>query len=427
MTESKTPLPATKENDVAAKVSSNKKTSKKIDVKPGTTKTSLPPTSTNHVSKLAIFALLIAIAAPAGHYYWQQQLDQQLSQSLTNTINTENDAALKRYNNQMQQALTRQQHTFTQKLQQITENIQATSQEKIIALETTVQQLEQAIKQQQPSDWLLHEAEYLIRIAARTVWLEHDTKAAIGLLKDADARLNELNDPNYLPVRETIHQDITLLSQMPTLDTDEVILTLMAMSKQVNALPLAMENLNETTEADTHLNLSDDIQDWQTNLAKTWQKFINDFIKVRHRTGAIEPLMSPKQQENLKQNLSLKIQQAIWSVSERKGKLYQQSLQDIQQWVNDYFDLENTLNQQVINTLINLQKKQINFDFPSDLSSLNAIRATLKNQQNRPITSLDTDNSDAKVELPKAVEATSEKPVKLPNTEKEQEKSEGTI
>ena len=75
------------------------------------------------------------------------------------------------------------------------------------------------------------------------------------------------------------------------------------------------EALDQTKE---DLALSDNIGDWQENLAKTWHKFLNDFITVRRRTGMVEPLMAPDQQQHLKQNLSLKIQLVQWAASEQK-------------------------------------------------------------------------------------------------------------
>jgi uroporphyrin-3 C-methyltransferase len=284
----------------------------------------------------------------------------------------------------MQQALTKQQQNFDKQLQHVSTQIHNASQTKIAQLDANVAQLEQSVKQRQPSDWLLHEAEYLIRIAARTLWLEQDARAAIGLLKDANSRLTELNDPSFLPVRELLHQDIKALEVMPILHTDEVVLTLMAMSKQVEQLPLAVVDLGKGDKKADELELSDDINDWQSNLAKTWQKFYNNFIRIRKRTGSIEPLMSPEQQENLKQNLSLKIQLAIWAASERKGDVYQKSLIDIQQWLNEFFDMKDSTNQHFVKSITSLQQKQVNFDYSNELGSLTAIRVKLQDQQLTP-------------------------------------------
>lgn len=424
MTESKTPLTSEKMSEPTAKVSSSKDVAKKTLSGKKDNPQKSPTTSSNKVSKLAMLAVLIAVAAPSGHYYWQQQQNKELTQTLTSEISKENSATLNRYQKQMQLSLASQQQSFAKQLQEVAIQIQNTSQAKITELDTTVRQLEQRVKQQQPSDWLLHEAEYLIRIAARTLWLQHDTSAAIGLLKDADARLTELNDPAYLPVRETIHQDINSLELMPTLDTDDVVLTLMAMNKQVSQLPIAIEDLGNKDDDEANLVLSDDISDWQSNIAKTWQKFFNNFIRVRARTGSVEPLMSPDQQENLKQNLSLKIQLALWATSDRKGDIYQEALVDIEQWLNEFFDMKESINQHFKKSLISLKGKKIAFDYPSDLRSLTAIRTTLSNQLNNlPTTQKETGKVESKsqLEAKEEIKPTTEKPVQLPaQTSKQQ-------
>ncbi len=425
MTESKTPLTSDKVSETTTKVSLDKDTTKPNKVNKSDTKKSPPSNDSSKVSKLAIFALLIAIIAPAAHYYWQQLQTQQLTQTLTNNVAKENSATLTRYQNQTQQALTNQERNLAKQLQQVAANINSTNQATIAKLSTKIQQLEEGIKERQPSDWLLHEAEYLIRISSRTLWLEHDTRAAIGLLKDADARLTELNDPAFLPVREVIRQDINSLELMPTLDTDEVILTLMAMNKEVSQLPLAIVDLGKE-EKSASVVLSDDINDWQTNLAKTWQKFLNDFIRVRQRTGTVEALISPNQQENLQQNLSLKIQFALWAASERKGDVYQQALVDIQQWLNEFFDMENTINQHFSASLKNLKNKQVSYDYPSELGSLTAIRATLRSQQNKPSMPAKAQQDDTETEPQAEIEPA---PAKAPTPAKQQEEpqSEGSI
>jgi uroporphyrin-3 C-methyltransferase len=139
-------------------------------------------------------------------------------------------------------------------------------------------------------------------------------------------------------------------------------------------------------ETDTNHELSNDLNDWQANLTKTWEKFLDDFIRVRQRTGLIEPLISPEQQQHLKQNLNLKIQLALWAASERKGDIYQKTLTDIKQWLTEFFDLEEVTNQHFLTSLTTLQTQRVSYDYPSELSSLNAIRTALKNQTVNPVT-----------------------------------------
>jgi len=425
MTENKKPLVTAQTTTAKAKNTIDKVAEKKADIKQETSKKnasqSQPKAQPQTLSKLAIFATILAIAVPTGHYFWQQQQSQLVTMQLTEKLSQESSANFSHFQSQIQQKLNTQQSDFAKKLQQVKEQTANASQEKIAKLNETVSQLEQRIKQRQPSDWLLHESEYLIRIAARTLWLEHDTTAAIGLLKDADARLTELNDPAFLPVRKLIHQDIKYLELMPTLQTDEVVLTLMALSKQVAQLPLAIQAFGDEKDEESNLELSNDISDWQANLAKTWQKFVNNFIRIRPRTGSVEPLMSPQQQVHLKQNLSLKVQLTLWAASERKGDIYQKSLTDIEQWLNEFFDMEDNINQHFIKTLHDLQQKQVHYNYPSELAALTAIRTALNDQTIKLATAPKKEVD--KLENKNQINTTEEKKVATEKPEQQNDKS----
>ena len=428
MTDKKPPLatePAKNTDPQAPVTKKTKATTTKVSTKDTVAK------SQNKMSKLALVAIVIALGVTAIHYFWQQQQNQLLTIKLSEQIDHKNTATFNQYQAQIKQALIEQQKTFTKQLQEVTAQVNDSNQAKMAELNMAVSQLERKTKQRQPSDWLLHEAEYLIRIAARTLWLEHDTTAAIGLLKDADLRLADLNDPAFLPVRELVHLDIKSLELMPTLQTDEIILTLMALNKQVAMLPLAIMDVDAEMDTKTSLELSNDLNDWQANLTKTWQKFLDDFIRVRQRTGLIEPLTSPEQQQHLKQNLTLKIQLALWAASERKGDIYQKTLTDIQHWLTEFFDLEEAVNQHFLNALTNLQTQHVSYVYPSDLTSLTAIRKALKNQATKSLISSKKTASDA-VETPlkkvnDAVKTNPEKESPLPKKQDVQPKVEGII
>jgi uroporphyrin-3 C-methyltransferase len=338
--------------------------------------------TSNKAATIAIALAAISIFSSIGHYIWQQQ--QNSAQLLS--MKQENQQIIQQSQEQLKDSLTaefnrqlQQQNRLSSQSQQSAKKLHLDSDTQIQRLTAQISQLEQEVSQRQPNDWLIHEAEYLVRVAARTMWLERDTKAAINLLRDADNRLKELDQPKFLPVRALINEDIENLALMPTLKNQEAILTLMALNKQVPTLSLAGVNLAQTLEkTQEDFVLSDDIGDWQENLAKTWQKFLNDFITVRRRTGMAEPLLAPDQQQHLKQNLSLKIQLVQWAASEQKEKVYQQNLLDIQQWLNEFFDMNLPVNKSFYNAIEQLKKQTISYDYPSDLRSLNAIKRLLQ-------------------------------------------------
>ncbi|MEW6989685.1 uroporphyrinogen-III C-methyltransferase [Colwelliaceae bacterium 6441] len=394
-------------------------------------KASTPPiknmksTNTTPLSKTAVFALFIALtsAAGVGGMYYLHHLD---NKKQTETIVEQLTALNKASEQRIKQLVTNQQSVIDDRVNQAIADITNTSQTRIEQLE---QQLN-TLKQNQPSDWLIHEAEYLIRIASRTIWLEHDTSAAINLLADADARIHELNNPQYLPLRQLIREDIEGLKLMPTLKTEDVILTLLAMSKQLPQLSFSMANIPDSQSKSENLELTEDAKDWRSNLAKTWQRFLSDFITVRRRVGDVEPLMSPNHQQNLKENLALKLQQAQWAASEEKSALFTQSLNEIQQWLIQYFDMGHLETAKFYQGIERLKSEVISYDYPSKLLSLDAIRNVLTNKVTADKLKLNSEDihSESKKDLaPKETLSTDTPPSELPQETDIEQKTEQNI
>ncbi|WP_206486043.1 uroporphyrinogen-III C-methyltransferase [Thalassotalea sp. G2M2-11] len=338
------------------------------------TKAKVPPA--NSLSKTAVLALIIALISAGGiggvHYLHTQQNAQQVNQLQKQIAQNNQQSAQK-----VQQLLAQQQAQISQQVATAVDDIQQSSEVRISQLEQQIARL----AQREPSDWLLHEAEYLTRIAARTLWLERDTAAAINLLSDADSRIKELNNPVYLPIRQLIHQDIEALKLMPALETEEVTLQLLALSKQIPQLNFAMAKIPDSQTQQEDLQLSDSPSDWRSNLAKTWQRFLADFITVRRRVGQVEPLMSPQHQQNLKENLALKVQQIQWAASKENKQLYQASIDEVQQWLTEYFDLGHLATAQFYQEIQLLKEKIVSLEQNIDLRSHQALRQRIKQEK----------------------------------------------
>jgi uroporphyrin-3 C-methyltransferase len=347
-------------------------------------KQQIPSKPSNKRASLALLLAGLSIVAAAGHFMWQQHYNDQALLRLTE----QNQQALKQSQAQLKQDLVTtfnnqlEQHKSSSQSQADADIAQQKNEKLLNTLSTQINQLEQQVQLRQPDDWLIHEADYLIRIAARTMWLEQDTQAAISLLREADSRLKTLGQPKYLPIRALVNEDIEALALMPSLNVEDAILQLMALNKQIPQLTLAQVKITEDLKGgQENLTLSSNIDDWQSNLAKTWQKFLNDFITVRRRTGMVEPLLSPDQQQHLKQNLSLKVQLVQWAASEQKDAIYQQTLLDIQQWLNEFFDMQRINNQRFYQAIEDLKQQTIYYNYPSDLKSLKAIKPMLENDK----------------------------------------------
>ena len=381
-----------KANNTTTVKSSATSSSTTANVKTATMKKTVDEKKKTKISKIAVLALIIAllaICASIGHYFWIEHQKAQSSSQINNDVQkrlAENQKSIAQQLLQNKQALTQQfQQSNRASANELTALKRELAQrhrfeEATLATISQLQQQVASLGQKQPSEWLLQEAEYLIRVAARSLWLEKDARTAISLLNDADMRVEELNNPQYLSLRQTIQQDIAALQVLPKLATDNVILKLMTLDQQVKELPLVLFEIPDHSDNKATLELTDNVSDWQENLAKVWRKFSAKYFTFTSRSGDVEPLMSAKFQQNLRENLSLKVQTAIWAASKGNESIYLQALSDIQRWLNDYFDMKKPINQNFASTLESLKTAVVTVEYPNSLAALKKIRQILSNK-----------------------------------------------
>lgn len=189
-----------------------------------------------------------------------------------------------------------------------------------------------------PADWLLAEADYLVRMAGRKLWLEHDVKTAFMMLQSADSRIQDLEDPSLLPLRALLAEDLQQLQQIKQVSTSSIALALGALIKQVDNLPLAFFKRPEAELAEKEV--SESVDDWRTNLARNWNEFKKNFFSFKQVTTEIKPFMSEQQQWLSKQQLKFALTQAQLAVLQEQQSLYQQFLQHASGLLTEYFDNE---------------------------------------------------------------------------------------
>ncbi|WP_305813041.1 uroporphyrinogen-III C-methyltransferase [Photobacterium leiognathi] len=238
-------------------------------------------------------------------------------------------------------------------------------QKSIDALQTTVAEL----KGNNPNDWLLAEADYLVKMAGRKLWLEHDVTSATLLLEAADHRIAELNDPSLKNLRQAMSNDITTLKSLTTVDRDGLVLRLTSLENTVDSLPLANAILPKAEAEEQAKTVSQSVDDWKTNLMTSLKNFGDHFITYRKRDGNVVPLLSPKQDFYLQQNIKNKLETAINAVYREQGEVYNISLETAKKWAEQYYDMSSPLTQNFIKSLDQLAQQQITVKYPEQLQS----------------------------------------------------------
>ncbi|MEN9584738.1 MAG: uroporphyrin-III C-methyltransferase [Pseudomonadota bacterium] len=242
------------------------------------------------------------------------------------------------------------------------------------------------LNDKRPNDWMLAEAEYLVRMAGRKLWLEHDLISAITLLGNADERIKALNDPSLMPIRKALAADIAQLKGMPRIDREGLTLKLAALSDQIELLPLSTVNMPEAKiEPDQAVSTNPD--EWQSNLKKNWLKFTENFITIRRRDGGVEALLSPQQEIFLRENLKTKLLQAQFAVYREQQALYDDSLEKAQRWLTQYFDTDNSATHYIQTELDKLKGEQIQFDYPDRFKTQAMLEEVLNERLQRILAS----------------------------------------
>ncbi|EPX9364247.1 uroporphyrinogen-III C-methyltransferase [Aeromonas veronii] len=268
--------------------------------------------------------------------------------------------------------------------------------EQLAALDQTQQRLQGEMQglqnrvldlnDKRPNDWMLAESEYLVRMAGRKLWLEHDLVSAITLLGNADERIAALNDPSLMPIRKALAEDIAKLKGMPRIDREGLTLKLAALSDQIELLPLSTVSMPEA-KAEPNQAVSTNPDEWKSNLKKNWVKFTENFVTIRRRDGAVEALLSPQQEIFLRENLKTKLLQAQLSVYREQQALYEDSLDKAQRWLTQYFDTDNSATRYMQGEIDKLKGEQIQIDYPAQFKTQAILEQVLTERLQRILAS----------------------------------------
>ncbi|WP_088331434.1 uroporphyrinogen-III C-methyltransferase [Lacimicrobium sp. SS2-24] len=327
---------------------------------------------------LMVLNLLMVVAlAAAGYWAWQQfQLAQQAEDTEVQDLIEQAQ--------QQRQVLAQQLNqrvTDTTQAQQATQQQQQQLQQQLASFEQALSANQQQLQKMQgrrPNDWLLAEAAYLVRMAGRKVWLEKDLTTAVLLLESADSRLEDLNDPSLIPVRQVIADDVQALRQINPQPLTKLALQLGALANQVDTLPLDMVVLPEAEQDGSDQTLTDSVSDWRTNLKRSWRAIVDDFVTVRRRTEQTKPLLDDSQQWLVREQLRLYLLQAQHGLVKEEVELYPVFLREALSILQKYFAPQAPAVAGFRARLQELLETNIRRDYPRQLQSSLALEDVLQ-------------------------------------------------
>jgi uroporphyrin-3 C-methyltransferase len=323
-----------------------------------------------------IINLLVLIALIGAGYWtwlqWQTQNQQQIdARAQQQTSMDQQQSSLELQQSNIEQSIASNQLTKGD-LEQQNLSLQTSIKNLVEQLQLTSAQVQSNqrnladVSGRRPADWLLAEANYLVRMAGRKLWLEHDVKTAIMMLQSADSRIQDLDDPSLLPLRARLAEDLQALQQINQVSTSSIALALGAMLKQVDNLPLAFFKKPENKMVDD--SVTESIDDWRSNLARNWREATKNFFSYKKVTAKIKPFMSEQQQWLFKEQLKFALLQAQVAVLQENSALYQQSLQTALGLLIESFDIKKDMVVQFTDSLSNLQLTDFERTYPEQFN-----------------------------------------------------------
>ncbi|MEL7312128.1 MAG: uroporphyrinogen-III C-methyltransferase [Pseudomonadota bacterium] len=223
--------------------------------------------------------------------------------------------------------------------------------------------------------WLLAEAEYYMQLANAQLQLANNPELASEALRLADQRVRELADPVFTPVRRALADEIASLATLSTGDVEGASLTIGSLMSMVDRLPID-QDVRRTVEADDALPESDDTKGWARMRDKIGGA-LSSFVRVRKSDAPLEPLLPQEAESFLRLNLKLQLQSARSALLLGEHAAYRQGLNDVRDWVTQYFDTDDSGVQSLLGMIDDVDDAQRSSARPDISGSLTLLREQL--------------------------------------------------
>ena len=227
----------------------------------------------------------------------------------------------------------------------------------------------QSVRGRHQNDWMLAEADYLVRIASNRLLLEHDYSTALVLLVNADERIMMMDDPSLQPVREALSRDMATLRLVKRADIAGLAIRINSLIPQLKVLPALAFQLPEEIikEIDTSIPVAD--ISWQQSLKNTLKELSVKWFEVRNHGRPVTPLMAPETETMLLTNMTLLLQTTQFATLRQHSELYHHSLQQLKEVVNEYYDTADPVVIAFVNEVDLLNATSVQEDLPTVLES----------------------------------------------------------
>ena len=220
------------------------------------------------------------------------------------------------------------------------------------------------------SDYALAEIEYLLVLAGHKLALEQDVAGALAALRAADQRLMGLALPGAEQARAGLRADMARLGALEQADLGGLGLYLSDLIQRVDALPFGASATFEPAAAPTGAAP----EGARGFFAAVWRE-LKSLVIVRREDEAERPRLLPDEVYFLRANIKLELANARLAVFNRDTDNLQASLTQIQDWLGEHFDTNDSAVANFNDTLRRMQGLELALPELTIDSTLESVRA----------------------------------------------------
>lgn len=218
----------------------------------------------------------------------------------------------------------------------------------------------------------LTEIEQVLLVASQQLQLAGNVPSALAALQLADAKLQRLDRPRFLPLRRALSRDIDRLKAVPFVDVSGMSLKLEQALAAVESLPLAMdERVPVSAEQAEAANM--DESPWRRLLRELWAD-LRQLIRIEVADRPAAPLVPPPQQYFLRENLKLRLLSARIGLLNRDDAGFKADIGAAELWLRQYFDTRARSVQGMLTTLKQMAAAPMAAEVPDLARTLEAMR-----------------------------------------------------
>ncbi|MAV26282.1 MAG: hypothetical protein CMQ05_09200 [Gammaproteobacteria bacterium] len=330
----------------------------------------------------SLSALLIALAASAGVAYLyveQQRISEQFIDLARGWTAVDETRAAQASAHQLNDATRVEVRDLTSRMVQVEDYLRTGDRDTLLAEVDAVlsAQLSEVRELVGPSreDWLLAEAEYLLRLASQRLLMDRDVPSAIALIQTVDDILADAHGLTVFELRASLAEDLAALGAVADLDTEGIFLRLNALIGRVDVL--RQQQLIYQMDVEAVPEVSDPgatVLGNLTSMLGSAGSRIAALVDYRVSDERVQPVLPAEEEYYLRQNLVMKYQQAQLALLSGKQEIFVTSIGDARNWINRYFDGQDVETSSVLITLAELESIDTTREIPDISVSLRLVR-----------------------------------------------------